>query len=130
MIVTLIVSLYTSRVTLELLGIDDFGIYGVVGSIVGLFAFLSRTLTAALNRFFCASIASDDIESLRKILGATYIIQWIIIGIVIVICEIGGLWFIRNHMVVASEKSMRLILFSSSLLPLSSYQYILLYIIV
>lgn len=104
MIVTLIVSLYTSRVTLELLGIDDFGIYGVVGSIVGLFAFLSRTLTAALNRFFCASIASDDIESLRKILGATYIIQWIIIGIVIVICEIGGLWFIRNHMVVASEK--------------------------
>lgn len=104
MIITLVVSLYTSRVTLQLLGVDDFGVYGVVGSIVGLFAFLSRSLAAALNRFFCASIADDDTESLRKILGATHIIQWIIIGLVLIICEIGGLWFIRNYMVVASEK--------------------------
>lgn len=104
MIVTLLVSLYTSRVTLELLGIEDFGIYGVVGSIVALFAFLSRTLTASFNRYLCKSVARGDNAQISRILGAALQIQILIIISVIVLGETIGIWFINNYLVIAPEK--------------------------
>ncbi len=106
MVVTLLVSLYTSRVTLELLGIDDFGVYGVVGSVVGLFGFLTNTLTASFNRFLCIGIAHDDTVEMRRVIGASIIIQLIIIAGVLLLCETVGIWFINNHLVIAPEKLM------------------------
>ncbi len=104
MLVTLGVSLYTSRVTLELLGIDDFGIYGVIGGIVSLFSFLSRTLTISFNRYLCLGIAHDDNHEINHVIGASIIIQIVIIGIVLGIGEIIGVWFINNYLVIAPER--------------------------
>lgn len=104
MLVTLLVSLYTSRVTLELLGIDDFGIYGVIGGVVGLFSFLSRTLTVSFNRFICLGIAHENNYEINRIVGASIIIQFIIIAIVLFVGETLGIWFINNYLVVAPER--------------------------
>lgn len=104
MLITLLVSLYTSRVTLEMLGIDDFGVYGVIGGVVGLFAFLSRTLTASFNRYICIGIAHEDENEVNHVVGASMIIQLIIIAIVLVLGETLGIWFINNYLVIAPEK--------------------------
>lgn len=104
MLVTLLVSLYTSRVTLQMLGIDDFGVYGVIGGVVGLFAFLSRTLTASFNRYICIGIAHEDSDEINHVVGASVIIQFIIIAIVLILGETLGIWFINNYLVIAPEK--------------------------
>lgn len=104
MIVTMIVSIYTSRVILQYLGIDDFGVYGVIGGVVGLFSFLSRSLTVAFNRFLCVSIAKDDIIRTNKIIGAAVIIQIVIIIVALIACESIGVWFINNYLVISPEK--------------------------
>lgn len=104
MLVTLLVSLYTSRVTLELLGIDDFGVYGVIGGVVGLFAFLTRTLTTSFNRYLCRGIAKNNQIRINGIVSASLIIQFLIISIVLLIGEPVGLWFINNYLVVSPEK--------------------------
>lgn len=104
MLITLIVSLYTSRVILEVLGIDDFGIYGVIGGIVGLFAFLSRTLTVSFNRFLCIGIAKRDIDEINHVFGASIVVQLIIIALVLILSETAGIWFINNYLVISPEK--------------------------
>ena len=104
MLISLLVSLYTSRVTLEMLGIDDFGVYGVIGGVVALFAFLSRTLTASFNRYICIGIAHDDQAEINNVVGASMIIQLIIIAVVLIVGETLGIWFINNYLVIAPEK--------------------------
>ena len=87
MFVTLLVSLYTSRVTLELLGVDDFGVYGVIGGVVTLFSFLTRTLTASFNRYLCIGIAHDDENEINHVVGASMIIQALIVMTVLILGE-------------------------------------------
>ncbi|MDE7119233.1 MAG: hypothetical protein K2O10_01345, partial [Muribaculaceae bacterium] len=90
--------------TLELLGSDDFGIYGVIGGVVALFSFLSRTLTVSFNRFICIGIAHDDTREINHVVGASIVIQLLIIGLVLVLGETIGLWFINNYLVIKPEK--------------------------
>lgn len=104
MLLTLGVSLYTSRVTLELLGIDDFGVYSVIGGVVTLFSFLSRTLTVSFNRYICIGIAHDNIKEINHVVGASLIIQLLIVGFVLVAGETAGVWFINNHLVISPER--------------------------
>lgn len=100
----MVVSLYTSRITLELLGIDDFGVYNVVGGLVTLFAFLSRTLTASFNRFICIGIAKDDENEINHIVGASLLIQLAIILFVFLTGESLGVWYINNYLVISPAK--------------------------
>lgn len=104
MFVTLLVSLYTSRVTLELLGVDDFGVYGVIGGVVTLFSFLTRTLTASFNRYLCIGIAHDDENEINHVVGASMIIQALIVVTVLILGETIGIWFINNYLVIRPEK--------------------------
>lgn len=104
MFVTLLVSLYTSRVTLELLGVDDFGVYGVIGGVVTLFSFLTRTLTASFNRYLCIGIAHDDENEINHVVGASMIIQALIVLTVLILGETIGIWFINNYLVIRPEK--------------------------
>lgn len=58
--ITMAISLYTSRVILEVLGINDFGIYNVVGGFVGMFALISATLTSSTQRFITYELGKKD----------------------------------------------------------------------
>ena len=117
MVVTLLVSLYTSRIILEILGVEDFGIYNVVGGVVAMLGFLSQSLTVTFQRFFCMEIAVNNVTEQRKILGASLILMAGIVSIVIALSETVGLWFIKNHLVIEPNRlSCAKIVFQTSII--------------
>lgn len=66
MIFLMLISLYTSRVVLNALGVEDFGIYNVVGGIVTMFSILSSSLSAAISRFITYELGTGNLEKLKK----------------------------------------------------------------
>lgn len=103
-ILILLVNLYTVRVVLNVLGIEDYGIYSVVGSVVSFFSFISGTMASATQRFFSFAIGLGDYEKLKK----TFTVNWILYGaiavIALVLLETIGLWFVSEHLQVPPER--------------------------
>lgn len=104
MLFLLVVSLYTSRIVLATLGIDDFGIYNVVGGIVTMFTFLNAAMGNSSHRFITFALGKGDIKELKRIVGATCLIHWILAGFILVLAETVGLWFLHNKMVIPAER--------------------------
>ena len=103
-ILILLVSLYTVRVVLNTLGIEDYGIYNVVGGIVSFFTFLSGTMATATQRFFSFALGQGDFEKLKK----TFTVNWFIYGsiaiIALILLETVGLWFVNKQLHVPFER--------------------------
>ena len=95
---TMLVSLYTSRIILEELGIEDFGIYNVVGGIVVMFGFLNSSLSTAIQRFFSFELGREDLIQLKKVFSLSISIQCIICLIIFILAETAGLWFLINKL--------------------------------
>lgn len=98
MFFTMGVSLYTSRVVLNTLGIEDYGVYSIVGGIVTLFGFLNGAMTSATQRFLAFDIGKNDAEQLKKTFNATLNIHIGISLLVIFLAETIGLWFVNNKL--------------------------------
>ncbi len=75
MLIMMLVSLYTSRVILNALGVEDFGIYNVVGGVVAIFSVISGSLSAAISRFITYELGKGDQSKLNKIFSASVTIQ-------------------------------------------------------
>lgn len=94
------VSLYTSRVILQTLGVEDFGIYNVVGGIVTMFSFLNGSLGAATSRYITFELGRKDYIKLNKIFNTAFVTH-IFIGIIIAtLAETVGLWFFYEKMII------------------------------
>ena len=104
MLFTMGVSLYTSRVVLATLGVEDFGIYGVVGSVVLMFSFLNLSMSGATSRFLTFALGKGDNEELQKIFSAALTIHFIIALVILILAETMGLWFLENKLVIAPER--------------------------
>ncbi|UIR56013.1 hypothetical protein LZQ00_17330 [Sphingobacterium sp. SRCM116780] len=104
MLFTLGVSLYSSRVVLNTLGVQDFGIYNVVGGIVAMFAFLNSSLAAATQRFLTYEKGKKDTAQLFKVFNISISIHLLIAGIVLILGETVGLWFVCNKLVIPAER--------------------------
>lgn len=103
MMLIMAVTLYTSRVTLQVLGVDDFGIYQTVGGAVTLLAFLSNALGSGTSRFITYEMGKEKPK--LDTLFATVRVAHIILGIIIAIVgEIIGLWFIYNKLVIPADR--------------------------
>ena len=100
----MIISLYATRVVLDVLGEDDYGIYNVVGGVVVMFSFLSRTLASASQRYFAFEIGRGDFDKLNKVFNINLILFAIVIGIVLVLAETVGLWFVNTQMTIPDER--------------------------
>ena len=98
------VTLYTSRVVLSTLGVEDFGIYNVVGGVVAMMGFLKGAMSAATTRFITYEIGRNDFEQLRK----TYCISMMIYGLIcltfVIIAETIGLWFLNTQLVIPDDR--------------------------
>ena len=94
----MVISLYTSRVILQVLGVEDYGIYQVVGGLVAMFSVISSSLSSAISRFITFEIGSGNKEKLKRVFATSVIIQLCISVIVIIIAEIVGLWFMHEKM--------------------------------
>lgn len=98
MLITMVVTLYTSRVVLQTLGVDDFGIYNIIGGIVVLFSILNHAMSVASQRFISYEIGKGDKERLRNTFNMSMNCHVIIALILIVLAETVGLWFVNNKL--------------------------------
>ena len=104
MIIVMMVSLFTSRVILAKLGVEDYGIYNLVGGVVAMFGVLSSSLVASVSRFLTYDLGTGDIEHLRKTYSVSLIVLTIMaIGIALLI-EIIGVWFLNTQLNIPAER--------------------------
>ena len=100
MIITMFVGLYTSRVLLQALGIEDYGIYNVVGGFVSMFSLLSGALQSAIGRFLTYELGKGDIRRLKKVFSTSTSVILGLCVIAILATETIGLWYINNKMIL------------------------------
>lgn len=98
------IGLYTSRITLNALGIDNYGIYNVVGSIIAMFSIFTSSLTAAISRSLTVELGKGNFENLKKAFFTSLFVLIIISIIIAILSEAGGLWFLYNKMKIPSER--------------------------
>lgn len=98
MLFTMAISLYTSRVVLATLGIEDFGIYNVVGGFVAMFSVISGAMTSATQRFISYEIGKGEEGNVSTLFTTAVIIHIFLGGIVLILAETIGLWFLNTQM--------------------------------
>lgn len=96
----LIVGLYTSRALLQALGVEDFGIYGVVGGIIGLLSFVNMAMSSASSRYLTFELANGTIDSQKRVFSVVFIVHVVIAILTLVLGETIGLWYVANKLVV------------------------------
>ena len=104
MLFMMVVSLYTSRVILNALGVEDFGIYNVVGGVVAMFTVISGSLSAAISRFITYELGKGDQSKLNKIFSASVTIQLLLSLIIVVLIESVGVWFLNAKMTIPADR--------------------------
>ena len=103
-IVLLCINLYTSRVTLQVLGVEDYGIYQVVGGVVAMFSMLSSTLASASQRFITCALGENDKENIRRVFS-TCVTLHVLLGIILVIILEGvGVPFLNYKLNIPPER--------------------------
>lgn len=98
MFVTMAVSLYTSRVLLQVLGVSDFGLYNVVGGIVSSFAMLSAALTVGTQRFLTYTMGEGDKEKLKRVFSTALGLHIFFAFVLLIFAETVGLWFVYQYL--------------------------------
>ena len=104
MLFMMMVSLYTSRVILNALGVEDFGIYNVVGGVVAMFSVISGSLSAAISRFITYELGKGDQSKLNNIFSASVTIQLLLSLIIVVLVESVGVWFLNTKMTIPETR--------------------------
>ena len=104
MMFTMVVSLFTSRVNLSVLGVEDNGIYQLVGGVVAMFAFLNGSLSGATSRFLTFELGRGDNERLKDTFAAALSIHILVALIVLILAETVGMWFLENKLVIPEER--------------------------
>lgn len=104
MLLILVITLYTSRLVLSVLGIVDYGIYDVVSSVVAMFSFINGSMVTSTQRYLTFAIGKGDPEETGKVFSNAVRIH-LLIGIVIVIlCETIGVWMVNHKLVIPEDR--------------------------
>ena len=104
MLFLMLISLYTSRVILNSLGVEDYGIYNVVGGIVSMFSILSSSFSSSVSRFLTFELGKGCKERVSTIFSTSVIIQTLMALAIFVIAEIIGIWFLNNKMNIPADR--------------------------
>lgn len=104
MILILGVTLYTSRIVLDVLGVDDYGIYNVVGGVVTMFAFLSNSMASSTQRYLTYELGRNDPGRLRTVFSAARHIHLVLGLVLVALLETVGLWFLNDRLVIDTER--------------------------
>lgn len=104
MLLSMIITLYTSRIFLQALGVVDYGIYNVVGGFVAMFGLLSGSLNASISRYLTYELGKGDINNLKKVFSTSITIQVLLSLIIVVIVETFGVWYLNNLMVIPKDR--------------------------
>ena len=104
MILVLLVTLYTSRVVLKVLGFEDFGIYNLVGSVVVFFSFFKTALTNATYRYLAFSIGENNITELREVYSMAINCHILLAIILWLVLEVVGVCFLNSHLDIPQNR--------------------------
>lgn len=104
MFAILVVSLYTTRIVFNVLGVEDYGIYNVVGGIIVFFTFINNSLGGATQRYITAELAEGTLESQRGVYSAAIVAHLIIALVILVLGETIGLWFLNSVLNIPPER--------------------------
>lgn len=104
MIVVMAIGLYVVRAILDLLGVVDYGIYNVVGGVVGMFQFLNGTLATSSQRYFSIELSKGDFKRLNEWFCLNITVFTLFICIIFVIAETIGLWFLNTQMTIPHDR--------------------------
>lgn len=104
MLFMMAVSLYTSRVVLHTLGVEDFGIYNVVGGVVAMFSVISGSLSSAISRFITYELGKGDKDKLIRIFSSSVTIQLGLGLIILILAEAIGVWFLNAKMTIPTDR--------------------------
>ena len=99
-----LVSLYTSRILISSLGVQDYGIYNVVGGIVVIFSFISGTLSSAVQRFISFEIGKRDFERLKEVFDSSVTIFTIIGFLLLIVIELFGLYMLNFRLNIPADR--------------------------
>ncbi len=103
-ILIMMVSLYTVRVILNVLGAEDYGIYNVIAGVVVLFSFVNSAMATSTQRFFNYTLGEKDINKTKEVYSASILIHIGIALLFLIIAETGGLWFVKNTLNIPSSR--------------------------
>lgn len=104
MLFTMAVSLYTSRVVLGALGVEDYGIYNVVGGLVIMFSVLSGSMSTSISRFFTFELGRGELNRLKTVFSTGVNIQLGMSLLVVIVAELIGVWFLNYKMNIPATR--------------------------
>jgi len=100
----MIVTLYTSRVILQSLGVIDFGIYNVVGGVVAMMGILNGAMSASVSRYLTFELGTGNNEQLKRVFSVSFISYLALGGILFILAETVGLWFVNTQLVIPGDR--------------------------
>lgn len=104
MLFSMLVSLYTSRVVLNTLGVEDFGIYNAVGGFVAMFSLVSSSLSSSVSRFLTFELGRGDMRRLKETFSMSVLIHIALAVIIFILAESVGIWFLNTQMTIPAER--------------------------
>lgn len=104
MVVTMLVGLYTSRILLQALGVEDYGIYNVVGGFVSLFSLISASLQGSVGRFLTFELGKGNIGRLKMVFSTSFYVMVGLAVLIVLFTETLGLWYLYHKMVIPPER--------------------------
>ena len=104
MIFLMLISLFTSRVVLQALGVEDYGIYNVVGGFITLLSFINGAISSSTSRFITFALGKNDNDGLVKVFSNCKLTHLVSAGIVLLLGETVGLWFVLNKLQIPDER--------------------------
>lgn len=104
MFCSMVISLFTSRIILDSLGVDNFGIYNVVGGFVAMFSLMSSALTNSISRFLTFELGKGDTEKLKRVFSTSLNVMFALSIVVLLVGETVGLWFLNYKVNIPIER--------------------------
>ena len=104
MFFVLVLTLYTTRILLSILGVVDYGIFNVVCGFVSMFTFINAAMTNGIQRFYNYELANDEKEGIKRVYSAALLIQLCVALILVLFAEIIGIWYLKNKMVIPNDR--------------------------
>lgn len=97
-IATLLIGIYTSRLTLQMLGVENYGIYNAVAGFIGLFSLMNGGMTQACSRYITYTLGENDVRKSQKIFSISFAIHLGLAVLYLVVAETAGLWFVLEKL--------------------------------
>lgn len=104
MFLTMGISLFTSRIILQSLGVDDYGIYNVVAGFVSMFTFINSAMTSATQRYITFAIGRGENTRINTVFSTCMNIHALLSIVLIFVAETVGLWFLNTHMTIPEDR--------------------------